>query len=93
MKFSEYKKLKMQNNEFKEEYERLGPEYEIISALIKARKEQKISQVELAKRAHTDQSHISRLERGSYNPSLNFLKKIADGLNMDIHISFEPKKI
>ena len=93
MKFSEYKKLKMQNQEFKEEYEKLGPEYEIISALIKARKEQKISQVELAKRAHTDQSHISRLERGSYNPSLNFLKKIADGLNMDIHISFEPKKI
>lgn len=93
MKFSEYKKLKMQDKEFKEEYEKLGPEYEIISALIKARKEQKISQVELAKRAHTDQAHISRLERGCYNPSLNFLKKIADGLNMDIHISFEPKKI
>ncbi|MGB6128874.1 MAG: helix-turn-helix transcriptional regulator [Psychrilyobacter sp.] len=93
MKFSEYKKLKMEDKDFKEEYEKLGPEYEIISALIKARKEQKISQVELAKRAQTDQSHISRLERGSYNPSLNFLKKIADGLNMDIHISFEPKKI
>ncbi|MEI6856973.1 helix-turn-helix transcriptional regulator [Psychrilyobacter sp.] len=88
MKFSEYKKLKMQDKEFKEEYNKLGPEYEIISALIKARKEQKISQVELAKKAH-----ISRLERGSYNPSLNFLKRIADGLNMDIHISFEPKKI
>lgn len=93
MKFSEYKKLKMQDKEFKEEYNKLGPEYEIISALIKARKEQKISQVELAKRAHTDQAHISRLEGGSYNPSLNFLKRIADGLNMDIHISFEPKKI
>jgi len=93
MKFSDYKKLKMQDKEFKEEYDKLGPEYEIISALIKARKEQNITQVELAKRAHTDQAHISRLERGNYNPSLNFLKRIADGLNMDIHISFEPKKI
>jgi predicted transcriptional regulator len=93
MKFSDYKKLKMQDKNFKEEYDKLAPEYEIISALIKARKEQNITQVELAKRVHTDQANISRLERGNYNPSLSFLKRIADGLNMDVHISFEPKKI
>lgn len=91
MKFTEYKKNKLQNEEFKKAYDELEPEYEIIRAVINARNELHLSQAELAKKAGTDQSHISRLENGNYNPSLKFLKKIAEGLGKELHISFVAK--
>ena len=91
MKFNDFLNEQMKDPEFKKEYDRLGPEYEIISQLIDARNELNLTQAELAKRAGTDQSHISRLERGSYNPSLKFLKKIAEGLGKELHISFVSK--
>ena len=69
-----------------EEYDKLKPRYEIISEIIKARKEQNITQEELALRIGTQQSNISRLESGTYNPSLDFLSKIAKGLGKEIHI-------
>ena len=91
MKFNDFLNEQMKDPEFKKEYDRLGPEYEIILQLIDARNELNLTQAELAKRAGTDQSHISRLERGSYNPSLKFLKKIAEGLGKELHISFVSK--
>ena len=91
MKFNEYKNEKLKNTEFKNEYEKLEPEYQIIKELIKARNELHLTQAELAKRAKTDQSHISRLEKGTYNPSLKFLKKLAEGLGKELHISFTTK--
>ena len=39
----------MQDDEFKREYEKLRPRYEIISQIIEARKEQNLTQAELAK--------------------------------------------
>ena len=59
--------------------------------MIKARKEKGISQSDLAKLIGTDQSRISRLEKGSLNPSLEFLKRVAEGLGQELHISFIPK--
>lgn len=91
MNFKDLKKELLVNLEVKKEYEELEPEYEIIRELIRTRNELHLTQSELAKRAGTDQSHISRLENGNYNPSLNFLKKIAEGLNKKLHISFVPK--
>ena len=64
---------------------------EIIRTLIKARKEQYLTQADLAMRTGINQGDISRLERGNRNPSLNMLKKLADGLNMSLRIEFTPK--
>lgn len=86
VKFEEVKKQLMEDGEFKEEYENLKPRYEVISQIIETRKEMHITQEELAQRAGTQKSNISRLESGSYNPSLDFLVKIAKGLGKDIHI-------
>ena len=47
----------------------------------------KMTQEELAKRAGTKKSNISRLESGSYNPSLDFLVKIARSLGKEVHIN------
>jgi predicted transcriptional regulator len=87
--FQEHKKELLKNSKFKEAFENLRPEYEIIQALIDARTQQKITQKELAQKTGLKQSHISRLENGNHNPSLNFLKKIAKGLNKELHIVFK----
>jgi len=87
--FSKIKEELMKDDEFKEEYEKLKPRYEIISEIIKARTEQNITQEELAQRTGTKKSNISRLESGNYNPSLDFLFKVAKGLGKEIHIEFK----
>ena len=77
----------MKDDEFKAEYERLKPRYELISQIIDARNQLNITQEELAKRVGTQKSNISRFESGSYNPSLDFITKIARSLDKEVHIS------
>lgn len=84
--FEEIKEELLQDEEFKEEYERLRPRYEAIRQIITARTEQHITQEELAKRIGTQKSNISRLESGNYNPSLDLLIKIAEALGKQLNI-------
>lgn len=83
------KRLKDKN--FCKEYEDIQPEMDIIRAIIKARKEQQITQAELSARTGINQGDISKLERGTRNPSLRMLKKLASGLGMQLKIEFLPK--
>lgn len=84
--FDSFKKQLLADAEFTEEYERLRPRYEVISQIIEARKEKNMTQEELAKRIGTQKSNISRLESGNYNPSLDFLIKVAWGLGKELKI-------
>ncbi len=86
VKLDDIKAKLMEDAEFEEEYNKLKPRYELISQIIEARKSMKMTQEELAERAGTRKSNISRLESGSYNPSLDFLIKIARSLDKDVHI-------
>ncbi|CZQ96701.1 Hypothetical protein Tpal_2041 [Trichococcus palustris] len=86
VKFDDIKAQLMEDATFEDEYNKLQPRYELISQIIEARKSMKMTQEELAKRAGTRKSNISRLESGSYNPSLDFLIKIAKSLGKDVHI-------
>ena len=81
---------KLKNEEFRKEYENIQPEMEIIRALAEARKEQHLTQAELAKLTGINQADISKLENGNRNPSLNMLKKLAAGLGMTLKIEFVP---
>ncbi len=87
--WEELKGKLLKDPETLKEYKELEPGYEIISQIIKARIEQNMTQEELARRVGTKQSNISRLEGGEYNPSLEFLKKVAQGLGKELHISFK----
>ena len=51
-----------------------------------------LTQKELSEKTGIYQADISKLERGLGNPSLSTLKRLADGLNMDIYINFAKKK-
>ena len=86
VKFSEMKELIMKDVEFKDEYEKLKPRYDIISQIIEERSKQDITQEELALRVGTQKSNISRFESGTYNPSLDFLTKIAHSLGKEVQI-------
>ncbi len=88
MNFREHLKEMMEDEEFRKEYETLQPQYEIVKQIISAREELHITQKDLAERTGIRQSNISRLERGNYNPSVEFLRKIAKGLGKELHIEF-----
>ena len=62
------------------------PRYEVVEQLKSARKAQNVTQEVLAERVGTKKSNISRFESGRYNPSLDFLIKVADSLGKQIQI-------
>ncbi len=87
--FDTIKSELMQDDEFRSEYEKLQPRYDIISQIIEARKAQNMTQSELAKLVGTQKSNISRLESGNYNPSLDFLIRVANSLGKNIKIQLQ----
>lgn len=86
--FEKYMAEQMKDSEFKREFEALQPQYEVIKQIIRARTAQHITQKELAERTGLKQSNISRLESGNYNPSIEFLQKVAKRLGKELHIEF-----
>ena len=86
--FEELKNDLFKDNDFKAEYDRLKTRYDAIEQIIKARKEQNMTQAELARKVGTQKSNISRLESGNYNTSLDFLAKVsaALGKRLNIHL-------
>jgi DNA-binding XRE family transcriptional regulator len=89
MTYKEYKETALAADpELRREYDALAPEYTIVHQLIQARLDANLTQKELAKRVGIRQSNISRLESGRYNPSLEFLKKLAHGLGKEVYIEF-----
>jgi len=88
MNYNEYKEAALAGNPLlRKEYEALAPQYEIIDAVIAARIEKQMTQADLAERADTKQSNISRFESGNYNPSVEFLQKIAGALGKQLEIT------
>ena len=59
---------------------------DVADQLRSVRKAQGMTQESLAERVGTKKSNISRLESGRYNPSLDFLVKVADGLGKQMQI-------
>ena len=54
--------------------------------LKKARLEAELTQSELSERTGVDQSDISKLEKGTLNPSIGLLRRVAKGLGKSISI-------
>ena len=82
----------LEDEEFRKEYEAIQPELDVIRAIVDARASLNMTQKDLAKRTGIDQADISKLENGTRNPSVKLLKRLADGMNMDLKIEFVPKQ-
>lgn len=91
MTLTEALKEQMKDATFRKEYEFLEPEYELISSLIDARKLSNITQKQLSDATGIAQSDISKIENGSGNPTIKILKRLADGLGMNLKIEFVAK--
>ncbi|MCQ4774994.1 helix-turn-helix transcriptional regulator [Lacrimispora saccharolytica] len=89
--FEEYKQEALGNEELHREYEAIQPEYDIIKAMINTRTIQNLTQTELAEKTGISLADIKKLENGTRNPSLNLLKKLAEGIGMTLKIEFIPK--
>ena len=95
----------LQDPEFRKEYEAIQPEMDVIRAIVDARISQNLTQKELSERSGINQADISKIENGTRNPSLNLLKRLADGMGMTLPLRhglfsmrftktcFSPKKI
>ena len=79
----QFKNEQMTNHEFAEEYEALQPELDVIKAIIEARTSQNLTQKQLAERTGINQADISKLENGTRNPTINLLKRLADGMGIN----------
>ena len=82
----------LKDKELKKEYEAIRPEMDVIRAIVDARTSQNLTQKELAERTGINQADISKLENGTRNPSVNLLKRLADGMGMALKIEFVPKQ-
>lgn len=76
--------------EYREAYEKLGPEFELSRSVIKACTNASLTQAQLAERMKTTQSVVARLESGRTHPSTKTLEKIALATGTRLRISFDP---
>ena len=81
----------MKNDEFRKEYEAIQPELDVIRAMVDARNSVNMTQKELSERTGISQADISKIENGTRNPSLNLLKRLAEGMGMTLKIEFVPQ--
>ena len=84
--FDEMLAKQMKDEEFKKEYEAIQPEMNEIRASVDARTSQNLTQKELSERTGINQADISKLENGTKNPSINLLKRLAEGMGIDASI-------
>lgn len=78
----------MKDPEYRREYEALDVEYQIIDAILRKRIELDMTQADLARKMKSGQATISRLEAGTYNPSIKYLKRVAKALGARLQVTF-----
>lgn len=87
-KFDDYLAEQLSDTEFKEGYDALEPEFSLIKALMEARSEKGLTQKELAEITGISQGDISRIERGTANPSIKTIQRLATALDKKVQILF-----
>ena len=84
---------RLSDPEFRSEYEALETEFQLIRSLLEARRAAKITQKELSERTGISQADISRIETGEANPSMQTMKRLAEGLGMQLRVIFVPQDV
>ena len=90
--FRDTLKEQLKDPDFKKEYDSLEAEYQLINAIINARKTTKITQKQLSEKTGIAQSDISKIENGNGNPSLKTIERLARGMGMNVKVEFVPAR-
>ena len=77
----------MKDPDYRREYTKLEPEFQIARQIIGARIKQKMTQEELAEKVGTGQAVISRLEGMNAKPSISLLQRVARALETKIKVT------
>ena len=87
MTHHELKQTALKRPEVKAAYEALGPEFELLHQMVKARQEAGLTQAQVAERMGTKPPAVARLEAslssGKHSPSSTTLRKYARRLPAD----------
>jgi len=87
MKLSEYQEKLQQNPEYVEAEKKLKIRFALANAVLRARLEKGWSQGELADRVGTKQANISRIEAGQGNPTIDFILRLCEALEIDLQFN------
>lgn len=90
MEWNRFKDKMLADPEVKAHYEELGPYYHLIQQLVELRKQQSVTQKQIAIAMGTSQSAIARLESGNTNVTLETLARFAEVLNCRLSLTHEP---
>lgn len=82
--FAQFKRESLKDPAFKKAYQDLDLEFKLISTIINRRITKGMTQKKLAEKAGTKQSAIARFETGNANPTLDFIKKLSDALDLKL---------
>lgn len=67
-------------------------EAELCELIVTTRTQLGITQKQLAEKSGVSQANISKIENGTYRPSIPILKRIADGLGKRLVIEFTDRE-
>ncbi|WP_131778554.1 helix-turn-helix domain-containing protein [Legionella bozemanae] len=89
MSIQNLKNKAFKNPEVKAEYDLLESEFALIDTLLSMRKKSGLTQDEVAKRMGTQKGNISRLEKGSGNPSWKTIQNYAHACGFEISMKIK----
>ena len=91
--FDLYLEEQLKDPVFAERFERAGEGWDVALQLAALREKAGLSQRDLARKLHTSQQNISRLESPSYEGhSLTMLRRVAEILGATIRVTIAPKE-
>lgn len=88
MDWETHRRILLKDSKVRKALKETELEYQIARHLIKLRIEKGLTQAQLAKKLKTKQSVISRVESAQTTPSLSFLKRLAQTLNVSLKVQF-----
>jgi|ERR1017187_3384951 transcriptional regulator with XRE-family HTH domain len=90
--FDLYLEEQLKDPDFAERFERAGEAWDVALQIAALREKAGLSQRDLARKLHTSQQQISRLESPSYEGhSLSMLRRVANVLGATVHVTLAPK--
>ena len=87
--YEDFRDQQLADPEVRREYESLETEFELAREVLQLRKQQNLTQKQLAERMGTSQPAVARIESGNYrNVSLAFIRRLAKALGAtpEIHL-------
>ncbi len=90
--FDLYLEEQLKDPDFAGRFERAGEAWDVARQIAALREKAGLSQRDLARKLHTSQQSISRLESPSYEShSLTMLRRVAEVLGATVRVTFAPK--